>query len=274
VGPSRADASQVAEPSWRRELSCLRVRSWWYFALLPVAGFDPTKAAAPFETLVGVLSASGCLGFAYGLNSITDAGLDRSSAKNPFAGGVEASWRARLLVAACAGVALVIALLRLGSPALPATLTSLVVAFVYSAPPRLKTVPFVGTVLNAGIFAPLFWLGAPLGSEMLPTVLLFTGLLIQNQLLHELEDRDEDLAAGVVTTAAILGARWTRGAAIVVGAAAVLAIHAVSESAMIAGACIGLASVALTQRRARRRHRLAAALSGSAFHVITVWVLA
>ncbi|NUO50230.1 MAG: UbiA family prenyltransferase [Polyangiaceae bacterium] len=252
----------------------MRVRSWWYFALLPVAGLDLSDSAAPFETLAGVLAASGCLGFAYGLNSITDAGLDRSAAKNPFAGGIEAPWRARLLVAACAGLALVIAFLRSGSPALPATLASLVVAFAYSAPPRLKAVPFVGTVLNAGIFAPLFWLGAPLGSGVLPTVLLFTGLLLQNQLLHELEDRDEDLAAGVVTTAAILGTRWSRGAVVVVGAAAVLAVHAVSERAVLAGACIGLASLTLTQRRARRRHRLAAALSGSVFHIVTVWVLA
>jgi 4-hydroxybenzoate polyprenyltransferase len=252
----------------------LRIRSWWYFALLPVAGLDPSDSAAALETLVGVLSASGCLGFAYGVNSIADAGLDRSSAKNPFAGGVEAPWRSRLLVAACAGLALVIAVLRPGSPALPATLASLVVAFAYSAPPRLKAVPFVGTALNAGIFVPLFWLGAPLGNGALPTVLLFTGLLLQNQLLHELEDRDEDLAAGVVTTAAILGPRWSRGAAAAVGAAAVLAVHAVSERAVLAAACIGLASVALTQRPARRRHRLAAALSGSVFHIITVWVLA
>lgn len=249
------------------------MRSWWYFALLPIAGLDPSDSAAPLETLLGVLSASGCLGFAYGLNSITDARLDRSSAKNPFAGGVAAPWRARLLVAACAGLALVIAVLRPGSPALPATLVSLVVAFLYSAPPRLKAVPFVGTVLNAGIFAPLFWLGAPLGSGVLPTVLLFTGLLLQSQLLHELEDRDEDLAAGVVTTAAMLGTRWSRGAALAVGAAAVLAVHAVSGRAVLAGACIGLASVALTHPRARRPHRVLAALSGSAFHVITAWVL-
>ncbi len=276
MGPLGTDASPAAPPSWSRAIACLRVRSWWYFALLPLAGLgiaDPS--ASPLQPLLGVLSASACLGFAYGLNAITDAALDRSLEKNPFAGGAEPPRRARLLVAACAGLALVVAVLRPGSPALPATLASLVIAFAYSAPPRLKAVPFVGTVLNAGIFAPLFWLGGPLEPEVHATIALFTGLLIQNQLLHELEDREEDLAAGVVTTAAILGPRWTRAAVVAVGAITVLALHAIGSRAMLAALCLGLATaVGLTERHARRRHRHAAALVGGAFHVITAWVLA
>ncbi len=259
-------------------LACLRPGAWWYFALLPLGGLDAAtlSLATAREAALGVAHAAALLAFAYGLNGVTDASLDRSAAKNPLAGRKRAPPSVRALVAGCAAAAAVIAIARSGTPALPAALVVLAVSFAYSAPPRLKSVPFVGTALNAGIFTPLFWLG-PAAAPIAPALpVLFTGLLIQNQLLHEREDLEEDLAARVVTTAAVLGDRGTRIAVGATGAVTALVLTRVADGAVLAACAAGIVlatSTVLAGAPRRRRHRHLAALAGAIAYVLSAWVV-
>ena len=258
-------------------IACVRPQAWWYFAFLPLAG---VTAATVSETTargaaLGVAHAAALLAFAYGLNGITDAALDRSTTKNPLAGRPKVPGSVRALVAGCAALAVLLAVLRSGTSAVPAAFVILAISFAYSAPPRLKAVPFVGTALNAGIFTPLFWLGPPEAPIAPALPILFTGLLLQNQLLHEREDLSEDLAAGVVTTSAVLGDRGTRIAVAAVGAAAIGALTRVCDGAVLGACGVGLllaTSPVLAEGPGRRRHRNLAAFAGAVAYVISGWV--
>lgn len=75
-------------------------------------------------------------------------------------------------------------------------------ATIYSAPPRLKRYPVVGTLWNVVMGIPgFFFAGAP----PLFLVALFALLLLVSQLLHEAHDRDDDRAGQVRTVATELG---------------------------------------------------------------------
>jgi 4-hydroxybenzoate polyprenyltransferase len=142
---------------WRRAARALRGSGWWYFSLLPLISLvgGPRGEDDVVLRLVGSVVVAGlCLAYAYGFNGITDRGMDLDEAKNSLAGLVEVPREAVLLVAACALVALGIAA-ALTPVTLVGTGMSLVAATLYSAQPRLKALPVVGTLVNGLIFAPL-----------------------------------------------------------------------------------------------------------------------
>jgi 4-hydroxybenzoate polyprenyltransferase len=254
-------------------LRALRARQWRHFALLPAAAIGSDTLAHPsIASLVlvrGVLVASLALAFSYGVNAMYDRATDRSTAKNPLAGAAQVTTETRVLVWACGALALVAA----GSGGVrpvACVVVSLIAGAVYSAGPRLKSYPFLGTVLNVGIFLPLMWAAGPPIRAALPVT--FVALLLQNQLWHEREDLDEDRVAAVRTTAAVLGDRGTRVAATVLGAIGALVALAMSvgpgtraEAAASVLACaIGsLAPILAAPDHRRRVHRTAAIVGGA-----------
>ncbi len=261
-------------------LSALRARDWWYFALLPVAGLGRENAAGSavlLQTAAGITGACAILGFAYGLNSLSDRALDADPRKNPLAGGRGDAARVKRLVVVAAAAALVLAALRGAGAHLTATVVALAAGFAYSAPPRLKAVPFVGTMTNVGIFTPLFWLGAPLDGGAAGLWGVFVLLLLQNQLLHEEEDLPEDLRARIVTTAAMLGRPGVRITC--VGLAVVAALVGVTQlgGAALAAALLTVgAATAVTVRSARgsrrRDHGRYAVLGGALVYLAERWL--
>lgn len=92
----------------------------------------------------------------------------------------------------------------------------------YSAGPRWKRVPVLGTTMNALVFAPLAFLGrgpADPGA-FFAFACAFTLLLLQNQLLHEIAHADSDRLKGIRTTTIVVGGRVSGAAAALLGLAA------------------------------------------------------
>jgi 4-hydroxybenzoate polyprenyltransferase len=269
------EASQVGSLSaprsgaWRRAARALRGSGWWYFSLLPLISLvaDPHGNDDVVLRLVGSVVVAGlCLAYAYGFNGITDRGMDRDEGKNSLAGLVAVPLEAALLVAACALVAVGIAA-ALTPVALVGTGMSLVASTLYSAQPRLKRLPIVGTLVNGLIFAPLPFLAGvgPPSPAMLFLASCFYVLVTQNQILHELMDSQEDAKAGVRTTGVVVGPSGVRVIAVILGPLAGLLLWRMQLAPSVAllaaavGLCGGATMVGLgdPQRaaRLRRAHR-------------------
>jgi len=185
----------------------LRPRDWWYF--LPAPALGARLLGLPWDPLFGVLSAGLCLAFAYGANGIADRMHDAVD-KNPFAGHETLPWTVRGVVLVAAAPVPVLAALGLTSfwP-----LASLLAATLYSVPPlRFKRFPLIGDAMNMAIFFPLllFAPGAWPGAGD-PTWIVWIALQIQvSQMIHCLEDLDEDRARGLRNTVILLGETGSR----------------------------------------------------------------
>jgi 4-hydroxybenzoate polyprenyltransferase len=261
-------------------MGVLRPRQWAHMLPLPLAGIDPGAPGLDWRAALalgsGVLAAACCMAFAYGLNAIADRATDADPRKNPLAGVATVTWAHRALVGAAAVLALGLVAPR-GAVPLAAVLASLVSGLVYSAGPRLKRLPVLGTVANAGIFAPLLLLGGrdaapPPGFPVL--LVVFVGALLQNQLLHEVADQVEDARGGVRSSGALLGERATLlviGLVAVAGAAACAGLARSTPVALAAAAVLGLGVLAgallrLTAARRRVVHRVLVVCGGAVLY--------
>lgn len=206
-----------------------RVLDWVHFLPLPLAGWWAGEARSG-RSLVGGLAAWGmALAFMSAVNQAFDDRLDRRAGKNPV--GVRFGRREALLMAVPPALLSVALAAWLSPRGLVPTLLLLAAATVYSAPPRLKRVPVLGTLWNVVIALPgLFLADAPRAGHapLRLLVTLFALLLVVSQLLHEAEDRDDDLAGGVFTVAVVTGVRGALGAAALGLAAIPLATWALS----------------------------------------------
>lgn len=278
-------ATAPSRPSGRvvRWIARLRVRHWAHFLVLPLAAFSPSSVEDPLAALAlvrGVAIAGSILAFGYLLNGITDRALDRDPSKNPLVG--EPASPAHLqAVVVLAGIALALALT--GPPVVvAATLTTLIAGWAYSAGPRLKRFPLIGTVLNAACFAPLLFVGtrgattpdAPL------LALAFTALLLENQILHEGEDAAEDRDAGILTTYAILGPRGAAAVMGLFGLGVAAAVHLLGGDGWLSAltacvfglgfpiACASSRGASARLRRVRAAHRLAGVIAGGVVYAL------
>jgi 4-hydroxybenzoate polyprenyltransferase len=265
--------------AWRRAWRALRGSGWWYFSLLPLTSLvgDPRVEGDVVLRLVGSVVVAGlCLAYAYGFNGIIDRGMDRDAAKNSLAGLVEVPREAVVLVVGCALVALGIAA-TLTPVTLVGTGMSLVAGTLYSG--GLKR-----TLVNVLIFVPLPFLaavGAPTPG-MLFLIYCFYVLVTQNQILHEIGDSEEDVAAGVRTTGVAIGATGVRLVAVVLGPLAALLLwrmQATVSVTLIAAAlalCGGATMVVLgdVQRAGRLRvaHRWYSLAVGAVLFALVAWV--
>jgi 4-hydroxybenzoate polyprenyltransferase len=219
-----APSASAAGALWRG----LRVRDWAHFTVLPLAStpMDALDGDGLLGLARSIVVAALVLAWGYLSNGLADRALDRDAAKNPFAkatagtvdalGGVAWTFAITALVLASFG----------GGVSLAATATSVTAGWLYSAGPRLKRLPVVGTLLNVACFAPLLFVGA--GHALPPATplltLAFTGLLLGNQLLHEAADAHDDAAGRVRTTFLALGPRGAAAFAAVAGALPALAL--------------------------------------------------
>lgn len=271
--------------AWRRAWRALRGSGWWYFCLLPLVSVvgDARGDSGELLRLAGSVVVAGlCLAYAYGFNGITDRGMDRDAAKNSLAGLVEVPPEAAFLVAACAVVALAIAA-ALTPVAFAGTGMSLVAATLYSAQPRLKAVPVVGTLVNGLIFVPLPFLASlgPPSPTMVFLACCFYALVTQNQILHEISDSQEDAIGGVRTTGVVVGPAGVRMIAVVLGPLAALVlwrlhlVGAVAALAAAVGLCGGATMVALgdaeSAGRLRVTHRWYSLVVGAVLFALVAW---
>ncbi len=192
-------------------LRLYRVKDWVHFLPLPFAGWVADPHHPSVTALVGGVLGWG-LGLAYAssINQAFDDRLDRMwRAKNPVGAGFERRQAILLSIPPfVASLAVLAALAPMGL--LPGT-ALLVAATLYSAPPRLKRFPVLGTLWNLLVGVPgFFFASRPSVGELplRPLVGLFAVLLLGSQLIHEAQDRDDDVA-GEVRTVATEGGRRT-----------------------------------------------------------------
>lgn len=271
---SHAPAEARAGSAWSLAWDTLRVRQWWYFALLGAAPLAVGPAPGAGRLAMGVLAAGASLGFAYGINAIADRDGDHSPWKNPLIGAADVPAPVHALVWATAALALALSV-GLGAWSVVAGGLSVAAGVVYSVGPRFKARPILGTICNATIFTPLLALGTGPGTDaggLAALSLAFVVLLTQNQLVHEVADAIEDAPAGVITTGGVLGPQGAFRAAAALGLVGSLVLVAglgfgpvplVGSLGMVAGSAVALGSDPAQAADARRRHRLVAAIAGA-----------
>ena len=271
-------------------LQQVRLRDWVHFLPLPLATFEPNGdgGATLSAAARGVASAFAILAFGYLLNSLADRRMDLDVRKNPLIAAREGTHRFSLALLLC--ISLLLAVVS-PWPAQLAIVSCLSFACVYSMGPRIKSIPFVGSLANLGNFGPLLFVGmqnTSLPPRFAGVVLTFASLLLQNQLIHEAGDALEDRGGGVRTTWLTLGPRRTSVLAACLGlGAAVAAAYMVpaersTQVAMMVGTVFGaafpvaLASTgAAADRAARLRiaHRWCALLFGAGLFVAWRWAM-
>lgn len=270
-------AGDVSAASRQVVFASLRASQWAHFSLLPLVGIERSRPVAWGALLLAWAAASGCLGYAYGLNAVVERGSDRSSAKNPLVARPSEAKAALVAAMLSAGGALLLGA-GLGGWGLVCVAASLLSGTLYSVGLRAKRLPVAGLVFNAGIFVPLtlVLLSEPGGGPWVLEVALFCGLLTQNQLVHELADEEEDRAAGAFTTAQLLGRSAWRVAVVLVGCAGLwfVDVKAPLRASLALATCAICAAVAIViepAALARRTHRFAALLGGAALHAASWW---
>jgi 4-hydroxybenzoate polyprenyltransferase len=194
-----------------------RVRDWLHFLPLPLAGWTAAGDGVP-ALLGGVVGWACGLAYTCAINQAFDDRLDRANVgKNPVGGTLRRREAVLLSVPPAVAMLSIVAWL---SPAglLPASIL-LVVATLYSAPPRLKRIPGLATLWNVVIGLPgLFFAGTPQLAAGPARLLggLFAILLLVSQLIHEAKDRDDDQAGGIPTIATLGGMSGALGAGVLV----------------------------------------------------------
>lgn len=194
-----------------------RVRDWLHFLPLPMAGWSASTGNTP-ALLGGVIGWAFGLAYTSAINQAFDDRLDRLNVgKNPVGGTF--GRREAVLLSIPPAVAMLGIVLWLSPAGFVPAVVLLVVATLYSAPPRLKRIPGLGTVWNLVIGLPgLFFAGTPQIADGAVRLLggLFAVLLLVSQLIHEAKDRDDDQAGGIPTIATLGGLPGALGAAAVV----------------------------------------------------------
>jgi 4-hydroxybenzoate polyprenyltransferase len=262
--------------SWLRRA---RAGRWVHFLALPLAGLDPRLGVASILAVArGVVVAFAVLAFGYLLNALTDRVMDRP-AKNPLATGAAPPRTIPVELTVLAGLALV-AGVHAPACARIATVVCLASGLLYSAGPRLKRYPLVGSLANVTNFVPLMWVGAADGGAprgLVPLAAVLGCMLLQNQLIHEAADRQEDHAGGVRTSVIVLGARRASVAAAALGAGVVVGSHVLGVPAWLPAAVYLLAFPAALaaagadearMERLRVVHRIVSVVAGAALFIL------
>lgn len=263
-------------------LRVLRVGQWRHFVVLPAAalvvGSSSPLQLRVLEVAVASVAAALCMAFAYGLNAVSDRPDDFDPEKNPLAGTLKPPVAVYASVWGCAVAALALGLW-LGPVGGAAVALSLVASLVYSVGPRFKAKPVLGALTNGCIFTPLLAFAVERPEDLRSLgglTLVFFVLLLQNQLIHEVDDRLED-AARNRTTALMLGARGALQLAAVSGVVGSVLVAFLPGSVervpgalgLIAGGLLALRADAVP--RARRRHRWLSMTTGAAMFALTMW---
>ncbi|MFD1513639.1 prenyltransferase [Halomarina rubra] len=217
LAPTVRDALPSEESRLGYLLRLSRPRFWFYLAGPVVVGatYAASTPAELFSPVALALFAYFLLPanvLLYGVNDVFDADVDAFNEKKE---GREVRYRGgRLVVASvllCALLALPFALV-LPDTALVAFLAWGLLSIEYSAPPlRFKTTPFLDSVSNGLYILPAVVAFAALAGAFPPLAAVVGGWLwaMGMHTFSAIPDIDPDRAAGIRTTATVLGERRT-----------------------------------------------------------------
>jgi 4-hydroxybenzoate polyprenyltransferase len=217
-------------------LELVRIKSWKAYLGMAFFGYAlPIKQMGLLNLFPLLVSVSLYLGFAFAINNCYDIDTDIVSGKkiNPVASGAMDEKKARRISYAIAVSGLLFTWTFLRSGFLIYSVMTLL-AYTYSAPPRLKGLP-VFDLISHGLFfgSLLFLFGASvsgrLSSEhavLASSVFLYSCLF---ELKNHIEDFEQDRAAGINTTAVRLGERRKTAFSVLCAVHILLLIFLVSQ---------------------------------------------
>ncbi len=196
-----------------------RPRFWLYLAGPVIVGVayaasSPSELFSPIAVALFVYFLLPANVFLYGVNDVFDADVD---AENPKKSDREVRYRGERIVpalvvfAAAVGIAFVPLLPPIGAVAMGGFLA---LSVAYSAPPfRFKTVPFVDSLSNGLYVLPGVVAYAAVAGGAPPIGAVVGGWLwtMGMHTFSAIPDIDPDRAAGIRTTATVLGERRTYG---------------------------------------------------------------
>jgi len=193
-------------------LDLIRIRAWKAYLGMSLFGYALSADTLDTRIVIFLASMSLYLAFAFAINNCYDTDTDvLPSKKNPVASGEVSKERARAIsyLFAASGFLTTLAL-----PWTSSVLYALmlVLAYVYSAPPRLKALPPMDMISHGLFFgAMIFLFGISVAGtlrlehlEIALSVFFYSCLF---ELRNHIEDFENDEKAGVKTSAVLLGER-------------------------------------------------------------------
>jgi 4-hydroxybenzoate polyprenyltransferase len=195
-------------------LELVRIRSWKAYLGMAFFGYAlPIRQVDLLNLFPMLVSVSLYLGFAFAINNCYDVDTDIVSGKkiNPVASGAMGEKRAKMISYAIAASGLLFTWTSLRDGFVIYSLMTLL-AYAYSAPPRLKGLPAFDMISHGLFFGSLLFLfgasvSGSLSSEhavLASSVFLYSCLF---ELKNHIEDFEHDRRAGIKTTAVRLGER-------------------------------------------------------------------
>lgn len=193
-------------------LELIRIKSWKAYLGVSLFGYVLSADSFDLRALIFFATMFCYLAFAFAINNCYDVDTDIFSArKNPVASGSVRRERALFIsyIFAISGL-FISSFLSLSSMMIYVFM--LLLAYLYSAPPRLKGLPPVD-MLSHGLFfgALIFLFGVSISAELQKvhiaiafSVFLYSCLF---ELKNHIEDFEGDRSAGVKTSAVLLGDR-------------------------------------------------------------------
>jgi len=186
----------------------IRFFHWWYFLVLPLL-YCPISLEHEhvLTALRGIIFAASCLGIAYYVNNQSDRIIDDNADKNAL---ILTNNPSRRWVIACGLISVITTAAAFLSHTVigSAVMISVLIGWIYSYIGRLKKYPFIGTLFNLFIFIPLLFFcysGNYQPNRIYEIIAVFTAMMVQNQLIHEVMDQSEDRRGGIRTTYMVIG---------------------------------------------------------------------
>jgi 4-hydroxybenzoate polyprenyltransferase len=192
-----------------------RILEWIHFLGLTVLGYAYASRMISFSNAfwMSVIVASLYLAYGYSINECFDNRVDNNVEIH---GRYFIPFKKAILLSALIFIANLIFTFVYFFQLMPLVVFGGLIGLLYSAYPfRLKEIPFLGLICNSLCFTPLFIIGyisirALDLSAVLLTAFIFI-LLLPIDLIHQLNDAEEDKRNGLRTTAVVCGAKGTIG---------------------------------------------------------------
>lgn len=196
-----------------------RILDWIHFLGLTVLGYVYASRMTIFSNAfwISIIVASLYLAHGYSVNKCFDNRIDNNV---EICGKYFIPFKKAILLSYFVFIANLIFAFVYFFQLMPLVIFGSLISFLYSAYPfRFKKVPFLGLICNSLCFTPLFVIGyiviRALDLKGLLMAIFIFILLLPIDLIHQLNDADEDRVKNFRTTAIICGAKRTIGLIII-----------------------------------------------------------